>query len=258
MTEIKFSIIANPRTGTNHFIDLLICHQEVTCHREVFHRDTVYLHGGARDDLLERRERDPVAFLQELYDSSPTRACGFKIFGEHNSAVLDNVLHDPTIKKIILYRPNYLAVYSSERIAEAEKNYLIKEDDNKISIDACAYDSSRTSEKAPFDQTEFNHRWSAYQEHYKYAIDVLNESGQNYLFTTYEDFVNESLFRRVFTFLGLSQPVEVNSRVRKQNTSDILSRFLNPEDALAYIEGIGRINWANEGFMLWGGKDGVF
>ena len=109
MAEIKFVIIANPRTGTNHYIDLLISHQEITCHREVFHRYSVYLHGGSRDDLLEKRDRDPLAFLEELYESSPTRACGFKIFGEHNSVVLDNVLHDPAIKKIVLYRPQLLS-----------------------------------------------------------------------------------------------------------------------------------------------------
>ena len=73
-------------------------------------------------------------------------------------------------------------------------------------------------------------RWSAYQEHYRYAIDVLNETGQNYLLTTYEDFVNESFFRRVFAFLGLTQPEVLRTRMRKQNTNHILSRFLNPED----------------------------
>lgn len=254
MAEIKFVIIANPRTGTNHFIDLLNSHQEITCHREVFHQDTVYLLGGSRDDLLEKRDRNPVAFMEEMYESSPTRACGFKIFSGHNSSVLDKVIHDRNIKKIVLYRPNYLAVFSSERIAEAEKRYLIM-DVKMDSIDAGAYDSARTSEKVLFDQGEFNRRWVVYQEYYKHVLDVLNETGQNYLLVTYEDFINESFFRRIFPFLGLSQPDILHTRMRKQNGSDILSRFLNPDEARAYIERIGRMNWANEGFMLWSGKD---
>lgn len=256
MAEIKFVIIANPRTGTNHFIDLLNSHPDITCHSEVFHQKTVYLLEGARDDLLERREKGPVAFLEEIYESSPTRACGLKIFGGHNPAVLDKVLHDPSIKKIVLYRPNFLAVYSSVRIAEAEKRYLIWEH-KAVSIDTDAYDSSRTSEKAYFDQAEFNREWGIYQEHYKYALDVLNKSGQSYLFMTYEEFINESFFRRIFPYLGLPQPETLHTRMRKLNTSDIVSRFLNTGEVSAYIEKIGRINWANEGFMLWSGKDKV-
>ncbi len=81
-------------------------------------------------------------------------------------------------------------------------------------------------------------------------LKELNESGQNYLFTTYEDFINESFSRRVFAFLGLTQPEALSTRMRKQNTSDILSRFLNPENAIAYIERIGRMNSANEGLCL--------
>lgn len=256
MAEIKFVIIANPRTGTNHFIDLLNSHPEITCHREVFHQNTVYLLEGTRDDLLERREKDPAEFLDELYESSPTRACGFKIFCGHNLRVIEKVLHDPTIKKIILYRPNFLAVYSSEKIAEAEKRYLIMED-SKISIAAGAYDTTRTSEKALFVQGDFSRMWATYQDHYKHALDILNETGQECLFVTYEEFINESIFRRIFPFLGLYQPQVLHTRMKRLNTSDILARFLNPEDARAYIERIGRMNWANEGFMLWGGKEEV-
>ena len=254
MAEIRFVIIANPRTGTNHFIDLLNSHQDITCHREVFHRDAVYILGGSRIDLLEKRELNPVAFMEDLYFSSPTRACGFKIFAGHNVQVLEKVLQDQTIKKIILYRPNFLAVYSSEKIAEAEKRYLIM-DEKLTSIDAGAYDSSRTSEMAFFDQVDFSRRWTVYQEYYKYALDVLNETEQMYLFMTYEDFINESFFRRIFSFLGLSQPKALHTRMKKQNTSDILSRFYNPDEARDFIKRIGRMNWANEGFMLWGGKN---
>jgi hypothetical protein len=254
MSEIKFVIIANPRTGTNHFIDLLNSHQDITCHREVFHRDAVYILGGSRNDLLEKRDLNPVAFMEELYNSSPTRACGFKIFAGHNATVLDKVLHDPAIKKIILYRPNFLAVYSSEKIAEAESRYLIM-DEKFASIDAGAYDSSRTSKLAFFDQADFSRRWAVYQEYYKYALDVLNETEQMYLFMTYEDFINDSFFRRIFSFLGLPQPKAMHTRMKKQNTSDILSRFQNPNEARDFIKSIGRMNWTNEGFMLWGGKE---
>ena len=72
--DIRFVIIANPRTGTNLFIDLLNSHPAVTSHREVFHRHAVYLKKGTMDGLLDERNKDPIAFLKKLYDDSPTRA----------------------------------------------------------------------------------------------------------------------------------------------------------------------------------------
>ena len=64
--EIRFAIIANPRTGTNHYIDLLNSHEEMTCHREVFHRDSVFLEDGTHDELVAERNNDPAGFLQRL------------------------------------------------------------------------------------------------------------------------------------------------------------------------------------------------
>jgi len=254
--NIRFVIIANPRTGTNHFIELLNSHLDVTCHREVFHKHSVFLKQGTRDDLLEERNKDSIAFLKKLYDDNQAHACGFKIFMGHNESVLDSVLHDKDIKKIVLYRSNFLAVYSSDKIAEAENRYLII-DKERDKISEGAYDSSRTEKKALFNKAEFEARWNAYQDHYRKVVDVLNETGQDYLFMTYEEFINESFFRRVFSFLGLEQPDKLLTRTKKMNANDILSRFSNPDDARSYIEKIGRQNWAHESFMLWQGRNDV-
>jgi len=249
-SEIKFVIIANPRTGTNHFIDLLNSHEEITCHREVFHRNSVYLYEGTRDDLLTRRNKEPLQFLEELYQSSPTRACGFKIFMNHDDVVLKNVLIDPNVKKIVLYRSMFLAVYSSDLIAATEKKYLIMED-TKDAIDSGVKDKTRTKAKAYFDPKQFEQRLRSYQYHYSNAVKIINYTNQNFLFTTYEDYVNEDLFRRVFSFLGLSQPKTVHTRMKKMNSSDILSRFDNPDDVYRYLNETARLHWLHEGFMLW-------
>lgn len=250
MAEIKFCVVANPRTGSNHFIEMLNSHPDITCHREVFHPHTVYLYDGESDEMLDKRERDPLKFLEELYDSSSNRACGLKIFDSQNSEVLDKVLYDPTIKKIVLYRPNFLAVYSSERIAEAEKIYLSLSHEAAV-IDPFSCDPSMTSKKILFDQARFRRQWSSYRAYYKYVLDVLNETMQENLFITYEELLNESLVRRIFTFIQLSQPKAIKSRLRKQNTSDILARFQNPEVVRTYLESIDKMNWTNEGFTLW-------
>lgn len=253
MAEINFTIIANPRTGSNHLIELLNSHNEITCHREVFHRDNIYMLEGTRNELLQERKDNPLAFLMQMYDLSPTRACGFKIFNGHDDSVLDQVIHDSSIKKIILYRPNFLSVYSSEKIAQLENRYLIIGDRIK-KTDVNVYDSSRTSEKAYFDKVEFELALNAYQDFYKKTVIALNKTNQDYLLLNYEDYINEYFFRRTFSFLGLFQPDEVHTRMRKLNSSDILSRFTNPNEVKIYIEKIGRMNWAYEGFMLWDNK----
>lgn len=72
--ETCFVIIANPRTGSNHFIDLLNSHSHISCHREVFHRDSVYLMEGTRTDLIfigscaHSPNRDALIwFCEEIY-----------------------------------------------------------------------------------------------------------------------------------------------------------------------------------------------
>lgn len=254
MAEINFTIVASPRTGTNHLIELLNSHNEITCHREVFHKDNVYMLEGTRNELLAEREKNPLAFLMQMYNLSPTRACGFKIFNGHNPIVLDQVINDLTIKKIILYRPNFLSVYSSEKIAQLENRYLIIGDQIKRS-DANVYDAPRTKEKAYFDEVEFDYALNSYQDFYKKVVMELNKTNQDYLLLNYEDYLNEYLFRRTFSFLGLSQPDEVHTRMRKLNSNDILSRFTNPNEVKGYIEKIGKMNWGYEGFMLWDNKN---
>jgi sulfotransferase famil protein len=478
--DIRFVIIANPRTGTNHFIDLLNSHPEISCHREVFHPDTVYLMDGTHNELLNKRNRNPHAFLSDLFNSSPTTACGFKIFMDHDNSVLDAVLRDPAIKKIVLYRQNLLAVHSSAQIAVAEQRWIDVRDHEDVKLDRLAFvhipktaglslhavlekhfgkacsvrfgnqeDRTRFSElssealnsfhyitghlsmkelqdkevdyptvavvrdpidrlvsilkyyrkselsdhrglkfnevksfvehmknsgqynmqcwhfggthkfehavemiyrnclyvaplecyddflmtisgligaqlknvrlnvtpkddsiqfrdtdftllepliiedlklvnhirnnyeeikknfidkaklfsfkqhttskqstgktktKVIFDSSEFEKRILFYKKHYKYAIDLLNETNQEYLFLTYEDYNNESLFRRVFPFLRLGQPDFLQTRMNKMNSNDILSRYENHEDVRVYLQKTCKLHWAREGFMLW-------
>ena len=478
--KTRFVVIANPRTGTNNFIDLINSHPDISCHREVFHPATVYLMEGTRDNLREKRNSDPLAFLNELYVSSQTRACGFKIFMDHNDTVLDNVIRDKSIKKIVLYRPNLLAVHSSAQIAVTDQRWyavnehqdatlnklalihipktagislhsvleehfgkdssirfgsqesrskfiemqaesfkkfnfisghisinelnikeifypkvcvvrnpterllsmfryrkksklsehikfrfndvksfaehlretkrhnmqcwhlsgtqksedaietiykesilvapleyyddflntisgligsklknvyynvtakdesekikhsdfssmesLIDEDfklfkhvrkhykeikENFIENTTKYISSHHNSEnlrnrsdqkKVIFDKSKFERDIMSYKKHYKYVIDILNQTNQEYLFITYEDYINENLIRRVFPFLGLKQPDILRTRMKKINSKNILSRYENVDDVIEYLKNTNNLNWAHEGFMLW-------
>lgn len=251
MTSTKFVIVANPRTGTNHFIDILNSSENVICHREIFHPHSVYTYEGTRDDLVGARDENPIEFMRTIYSTCSATASGFKIFDGHNASVLNEALIDPSIKKIILYRANYLAVYSSEKIAEANMCYVRISEDQPVKFDEEINPPSKTSPKTFFDIDEFNEKFLRYQAHYKNCIDVLINTNQDYLFVTYEDFLNESFFRRVYSFLGVVQPDKLHSRLQKMNASDIVSRFLNDDDVKLFLEKNNRKNWLYEGSMLW-------
>jgi len=254
--SIKFAIIANPRTGSNHYVDLLNSHPSITCHSEVFHPHAVYMNAGTRLDLLADRNEAPLLFLERLYGDSLSEACGFKIFAEHNDNVLRYVLTSSDIIKIVLYRSNYLAVFSSEKIAQMKQSY-VSLTESPAPIDADAYARIDLTEKVHFRVDEFVSRWQSYQNHYKDSLQVLNDSGQKYLLVTYEEFLNEDIFRGVFSWLGLPQPPQLFSRTKKTNSTDILSRFENSEDVLGFLDRIGRLSWACESFILWDGKDSL-
>ena len=245
MARDKFTIIANPRTGSNFFIERLNCHSEITCHREIFHRHSVYLEEGTRNDLLEERNRDPQLFLSKVFQQCPTLVCGFKIFDDQNPDVLKHVIINPDIKKIILYRQNFLAVYSSDLLATESKEYV------KFSNDSLLKSLDGHSNKVVFDADKFQKAKFNYENHYRHVVETLNNSGQYFLFTCYEEFCNENLFRRTFSYLNLPQPRNVESRLVKMNHYSILDRFLNPDDVFEAMKAIGHVDWCYDSFIQW-------
>jgi hypothetical protein len=247
--KIKFVIIAEPRTGSNNFIDKINCSHDVDCHRELFHPHAVYMREEARNDLINLRDENPLGFLNEHINLSTKRAFGFKIFNNHNNLLLKNILNDVFFKKIILYRNNYLSVYSSERIAEITNEYLKKLSSDNNLVDS-KFDLNEVSIQLDFDENDFLYHWQKYDEFYAEVISALNKTNQSYLFFSYEDSVNNLLFRRVFSWLGLAQPEYITSSLVKQNTSNVLKRFRDPEKVLNFINRFEKPFWAYDNFLL--------
>ena len=248
MQKIKFVIIAEPRTGSNNFIDNINSCDDIECHRELYHPDSVYFNEESRFDLVNLRNDNPVGFFIEQFNLSTKKAFGFKIFNNHNNLFLENILNDVSFKKIILYRSNYLSVYSSEKIAELTKEYLQKTYLNNNNDLADTIKCS--SIKIDFDEDDFLYRWKMYENFYKSTIDSLNKSNQSYLFVTYEDSINMLLFRRVFSWLGVSQPESISSSFYKQNTNNIISRFKDEHQVSDFIRRLGRPFWENDYFIF--------
>jgi hypothetical protein len=117
-------ILAAPRTGSNMMCTLLGSHPDVLCHHELFNPRGVFYALDLRDgsfDLggIEERDRDPLAFLERVWaaDLGHTHV-GFKMTHRQNEAVLDAVLRDTDVRKIVLRRKNRVRTFVSKRISE--------------------------------------------------------------------------------------------------------------------------------------------
>jgi hypothetical protein len=101
---------------------------------------------------------------------------------------------------------------------------------------------------AAFDADEFDTRWRVRHDRHVLYSELLRRcrSAESYLPLEYKEIIPEGGIKRVFRFLEVSPDAEIKPVYQKQNSSDILSRFSNPDAAKRYLEKIGRMDWATE------------
>ena len=121
----RFAIIGLARSGSSYLVSMLDSHPEIHCCGEIFNRDGVNLRwpktlGGRQagraieSELEELRARDPQAFLERVFAIDFGKpVLGFKIFRNHNPPMLERIIADRDIAKIVLRRANGLARYAS-------------------------------------------------------------------------------------------------------------------------------------------------
>ena len=249
---MRFVVIAATRTGSSHFISLLGGHPDVLVNGNVFDaRDEnalyVFWPGNepTRDlkrELIALRRADPEAFLEEIFSTNFGRAhTGFKIFEDENNDILDRLLDDPVIGKIVLYRRNVLARFSSALIARETKKYSRRE-----------WQKVGESPKVAFAERAFVKYQRKYVKFYEAIVDRLNESGQAFYFLNYEDINEPRCMLNVINFIGADCRKEMSRSAQarqlvKQNSPDILSRFSNPGDVVSFLEKHDLLHWMHEG-----------
>jgi hypothetical protein len=190
------------------------------------------------------REKDPVALLERVFATDLGRPhVGFKIFEGQNNEILDRVIHDGTVKKVVLYRKNVLANFSSKLAARKSTKFGARE--------------GETVAKAPsvrFVRDRFIEFHDEYVAFYRGAIARLNACGQPFHLVDYDEINDPALFSALVNFIGADptiEPSKLEQQQRKkqvkQNSSDICSRFSNPADVLDFLRENGLLHWAHEG-----------
>lgn len=239
---MRFVIVASPRTGSSHLTKLLGQQDDILCNGEIFHRKKVYVHWPKADkpgeilaELAELRARDPRAFLDRIYARDYGRAhVGFKIFSGHSDDILEQLIRDTTVRKIVLFRRNILASYSSSLIAQKTGKHSLR--------------------SLPTDQpvVKFNpKRFTAYVERYtgfyRSVFDRLNATRQDFYALHYEQINDPWFFSNLIVFIG-GDPGRVlpTKGAIKLNASAMLSRFSNPEAVEAFLREHALMSWLYE------------
>jgi hypothetical protein len=232
---MRFVIIASPRTGSTHLTSLLNEQEGIACHGEIFHPKKVFVRWPKKQksaevmaELMIVRERNPQEFLEYVCaNSGECRHIGFKIFAGHNDAFLEMLIADDTIKKIVLYRSNLLASYSStltRKRSELAKSPRVKFDSAKF--------------------TAYGERRCAF---YRRIFERLNAARQVFFVAHYEQINDPWFFASLVSFIGGDpERLVARSRRAKLNTSDILSRFSNSTEAADFLRSHDLIGWQHE------------
>jgi len=116
----KFVILSYPRTGSTFLVKALNSCTKIICHSEIFHpdreafdrsflNDNVLLplsiidklqNKTSLDKLASMRKRKPVKFLEHIFNQK-AEAIGFKIFPGQNAEMMEHIINDHLIKKIL-------------------------------------------------------------------------------------------------------------------------------------------------------------
>lgn len=247
---MRFMIVASPRTGSSHLVNMLSGHPEIFCHGNVFAKKMMPVFWpkaeradpATKDHLKSLRDSDPEAFLEQVFLTGHGREhVGFKIFKGQNNSILNRILKDTAIKKIVLFRKNVLANYASSLAAAASGKWGVRKSE-----------TPPETPKVLFEKSDFVKFHDRYLQFYRNVIKRLNNERENFYFVNYEEINDTLLLTSLTNFIGADTSKHVSEKDQrkkqvKQSTSFIVSRFSNPEQAEEFLRDNDLLHWAHEG-----------
>jgi LPS sulfotransferase NodH len=202
-----FVIFAEMRTGSNHLEESLNRLGDVVCHGEIY--NPVFIGREGRSTLagydMDRREADPRGLLAALIEGE--RIAGFRFFHDHDPRMVEPILSDPRIAKIVLTR-NPLDAYLSRTIAAETGQWRLTD-----LADA-------RSARVRFDPSEFEAMlgdWTAFRARIERGLQV---TGQTAFRIRYEDINDIGILNGLASFLGAAGRLGAASRRLKRQNPD--------------------------------------
>lgn len=238
-----FVILSHERSGTNYLVSRLLLSTEVVVGQEPFnpeflgyetHPDCV-VPSGIFDKMNDRtfRDTDKSAYIEfcsgitGALDNTGIAASGFKIMYHYDTYW--QMTLDRRFYAIVLERKSVLSVYSSMLIANQTTEWV-------------AHNSTQTEKQV---QVEFvPELYKTFKKEYRHNFHQTEKNlasvGATVLKIYYEDLITDpECFVSVINFLGISNSFTGESWMLKQNDSNVLNRFTNPQDAMPFFEAEG-------------------
>jgi hypothetical protein len=236
-----FAIIGSQRSGTSYLRRSLNDHPDIVCHGEPFGPGGLgALEAPVRKAAMPSkgaRDTDPIAFLDRLMAFHTTGLAGFKLLLAHSPPVL-NEIAARGYRLIVLRRENALAKYSSIQI-------LIAMQGSGERFDRPANEGP-SAIKATFDATAFERYLETDHRRWKTFEAILDRHAPPYFELEYGELAWGDGRERVLDFLGAERrPLEAG--IEKLNSTDVVSRFANPDVVSAYLRAHELTRWEHEG-----------
>lgn len=227
-----FVIFAEMRTGSNYLEATLNDLPDLTCLGEVYnptfmgHHTTFEMHGIDMD----RREAKPLDLLDAIIGNAGDALPGFRFFHDHDPRVLDRVLPDPRIAKVILTR-NPLDSYVSRRIATETGQWRLTDMKHQKSA------------KVEFRLWEFETMLEDLQAFQIRLQRGLQTTGQAAFYIRYEDINDIEVVNGLARFLGSEHALEAtNAKLKKQNPSDLSQKVENYDHMVRSLAKLDRFD----------------
>ncbi len=221
-----FVLFAEMRTGSNHLEESLNQISDVASFGEAF--NPAFMGAHNKTELfgidMAARAADPMPLLDAILGQEGIS--GFRYFHNHDPRVLDRVLEDTRIAKVILTR-NPLDSYISLSIAAKTGQWRLT--NPKMAKAA----------KARFNGAEFDALLDAKRTFRERIAHALKVTGQSAYWIAYEDIGDLEVLNGLATFLGASDRLkEVPGRLKRQNPGELEDKVENADEMRAHLRGL--------------------
>ncbi|MEM9250009.1 MAG: nodulation protein NodH [Pseudomonadota bacterium] len=217
-----FVLFAEMRTGSNALEESINLYDGLTCHGELFN-PAFMGHQGQKSLFgldMAARERDPFALLDAMFGSGGLS--GFRFFHDHDARILERILPEPKIAKILLSR-DPLEAFVSRKIAETTGQWKLTD----------ARDRKRA--RIHFDPAEYE-EVVAHQDTFRAAVRrALQVSGQVAFEIDHAEINDVEVLNGLARFLGSDTRLDrLRIKLKRQNPEPLSEKVLNP-DALQSV-----------------------
>lgn len=225
----RFVLACFSRTGASWLCQMLNSHPSILCHGELFNSSRF---GWTGDDAANAalagtwtattRDANPAAFVEAVFaDHRGHESVGFKLLNWHQPGLLQDLVRQPRVHKIILRRENRVRAYVSRTRAELTGWYA-----NGI------YDHLQVRLE-PEGLLTFADRYDRFYAEMRQATQ-----GSPVMFVSYEHLGEPATQSALVAFLGVrSSDLPLSATIRRQSSGSLRRAIANFDELRAALAG---------------------